>query len=263
MVTINPNVDDILARLKVEFVADALDRVEDLEQLLERCTKGDCSALEVLAEMRRQAHSIKGMGGSFGYPAISAIGHRLEDYLSGLNELSERNISDCYHFFDVLREILKSGEDPGKEVSDIVLQKLPAKWIPALGDAPGNVEILVAISSRVLKSSVERELHNLGYRFFNAQSGFDVLQLSLTMRPHAVILSAVLPNIWGLDVARALGHMDVTKNLPVGVVTSFSDEKIGPMPPSTVIIRETMDSLDEGLAKIAAGIKVDSPSGIR
>lgn len=263
MITISPNVDDILARLKVEFVADALDRVEDLERLLERCSKGDCSGLEVLAEVRRQAHSIKGMGGSFGYPAVSAIGHRLEDYLSGLKELSERHITDCYHFFDVLREILKEGEDPGEAISDIILQKLPAKWTPALGDAPGNVEVLVAISARVLKSSVERELHNLGYRFFNAQGGFDVLQLSLMMRPHAVIVSAVLPNIWGLDVARALGNMEVTRDLPVGILTSFSDEKIGPMPPSAVIIRETVDSLDEGLAQIAASIKVDAPVGSR
>ncbi|TCS64703.1 Hpt domain-containing protein [Varunaivibrio sulfuroxidans] len=111
MTTRSPNVGEILARLKVEFAADMLDRVENLKRLLDACSGGARSGDEVLAEVRRQAHAIKGMGGSFGYPAVSAIGYRLEGYLSGLETLNDCHIKDCYLFFDALCEIL----DPERE----------------------------------------------------------------------------------------------------------------------------------------------------
>jgi len=259
--TLNKQTDDILARLSLEFIEDTRDRLTELETRLEDwLASGSASAgaLEVLALIRREAHSIKGMGGSFGYPTISIIGHRLEDYLIGLDQLTEDHARNVYKYLDAVRRVVEDGD--GGQLSAEMAAGLPSRVMAEMsGDAsaqPGMVEILVGIQSGVQRMALEKEMFQLGYRMVASKSGIEVLQMAITMRPSAVIVSNVMDDLWGQDIVRALAAMEVTCHIPVALLTSFEDARLVKLPEGTVIIHKDAKSFSEGLAELASRIKV-------
>ena len=251
--------DELLNRFKGEFVADTLDRLEQIEQMVETWRGGSLDDTELLAFIRREAHSIKGMGGTFGFPIISSIGHRLEDYLANVTEFTDRHGKDTYSFLDVLRDICAMGQDPGETGAAAILRKLPAKWSSKtrISVQAGLVEVLVGVKSKVLRSALEEELLALGYRVVSANSAFDVFKLTVANHPDAVIVTGVMEGLWGVDLIRALAAMDATKDIPVGLLTSFSDDKLDNLPANTVVIHTNPASFTEGLAELARHVKVD------
>ncbi len=66
-------VDDELDELRREFLAAADEKVREIETALE--TNSDGEALQRLAYL---AHQLKGSGGSYGYPSISADAAEIE-----------------------------------------------------------------------------------------------------------------------------------------------------------------------------------------
>lgn len=249
-------IDEIHARLRGEFISDAADRLDRVEQMIEQWRDGAIEDLAILAEVRREAHSIKGMGGTFGFPVMSSIAHRLEDYLANVTALTPRHVEEGYRFIDALRGIVEGGEEPGSEESADILRRLPAKWFDTIEATMGVVEILVGVNSRVMQSAIERDVYALGYRVISTKSAVDVLQLAVTMSPNGVIVAAVMPDLSGLDVVRALGAMEKTRDIPVGLLTSLSDGQLKDRPSGTIIIRKDSDGFTKGLTEMALRIKV-------
>lgn len=249
--------EDILAHLAGQFIVETKDRIEQIEDALEMRRSDTMDNMEVLSEIRRIAHSIKGTGASFGYPMITTVSHRLEDYLDGLEDLSERHIRDCFRFTEILQELVERGTGLDKNAEREYMQLLPAKWFPFINVELGRAEVLVAINSAVLKRALERELCSLGYRVVGTNSSIDLLQLTLSMSPNAVIVAAEMKGLPGLDVARALGAMHMTRDIPVGLLTSYAEEDLDEVPENTVIIHKEAQGFATGLANLAARIKVD------
>ena len=83
------NYDEMMRVLQVELqrtnvrLETANDRLAEMSRLLERMGAEGPSD-PALASLRRLAHNMKGIGGSFGYPALSQIAHRMESYVSDL-----------------------------------------------------------------------------------------------------------------------------------------------------------------------------------
>ncbi len=242
--------ESIIDGLKGEFILETQDRLDSLEAVLEAYRGGTRSAAKTMEKILREAHSIKGLGGAFGFPSISVLGHRIEDYLRDVSGLSEDHIRDCYLYLDCLREIIDQGEDPGQELLEIIKNKLPSRWTPTEGMDPNGLEALVAIPAKVIRMAVEQELSALGYRVITAQTGPDALQLAISVRPHTVVLAAVLPGLWGTDVAQALCAMKATSNMRIGLLTTLDNDRIHNLPTSVILIDETAQGLSVGLAKI-------------
>jgi len=254
----NGNVDEILARLSAEFIDDTADRLNELESQLDSWSSGQGGDHDLLALIRREAHSIKGMGGSFGYPSISVIGHRLEDYLTGLDAFTEDHVRNVLRYLDGVRRIAEEG-DNGQLPEDMAAKlptRLSAEMNITTGEQPGMVDILVGIQSGVQRMALEKEMYELGYRVVASKSGIEVLQLAVTMRPSAVIVSNVMDDLWGQDIVRALAAMEATRHIPVALLTSFEDSKLADIPEETVIIHKDAAHLAEGLAELASRIKV-------
>ena len=77
-----PKYDHILDALRGEFLVDVRERLEVIEEALGGsggggAGRGGGAGAEALLTIRREAHNLKGMGGSFGFPVISLIAHRL------------------------------------------------------------------------------------------------------------------------------------------------------------------------------------------
>jgi chemotaxis protein histidine kinase CheA len=98
--------DQILAQLCSEFLVDAQDRLEDIAHELKTSQTPDSDAEETLLAIRRQCHSLKGMGGAFGFPTITLIAHRLEDYLARAHVINPRIVRDINFYCQRLLHII-------------------------------------------------------------------------------------------------------------------------------------------------------------
>ena len=99
------NYDEMMKTLQVEVHDDATDRLNEMIAILDRMAEqgpndGDLSAF------RRLAHNLKGLGGSFGYPAMSQIAHRLESYVADMTTWTAETPRKLQLFLDgIAREL--------------------------------------------------------------------------------------------------------------------------------------------------------------
>src|SRR3954452_9320795 len=114
----------IMANLRIDFVERSKERLlamqEDAAALATADPKGrDAAVLALL----REAHSLKGTGGSFGFAAITVIAHRLEDYLANGGEHAIPG--GVHRFLDTMQDILEVGHDPDSAALATLLARLP------------------------------------------------------------------------------------------------------------------------------------------
>ena len=84
----------IIHELGKEFLVETGDNLQDWGELVDQLRTGVVEKPDGLTHIRCTVHNMKGMGGSFGFPPITVVSHRLEDYLSGLDTLNARHLDD-------------------------------------------------------------------------------------------------------------------------------------------------------------------------
>jgi len=93
---------------------------------------------------------------------------------------------------------------------------------------------------------IERELRNCGYRVSVSTSPFDALELAARTRPDLVIAAAVLDELTGAALARALRAISVTRNIPFILLTGFTVDHASAkeLPAEAAVVRR-----DEGFGE--------------
>jgi CheY-like chemotaxis protein/HPt (histidine-containing phosphotransfer) domain-containing protein len=247
--------EHIIDQFRDEFLTDARERLGSIEAALGGNGRGggDVGAgAGSLVRVRREVHNLKGMGGSFGFPVISLIAHRLEDYIAELPVLDARQVADATIFIDRMQDIVDAGRDPDDAEARTLVRGLPAHP----GFQPGsaeirNVEVLLVSPSRAVSQIALRTLRSLGFRVTTASSAWEALELAVRARPDLIITSAVMNGVSGIDLSRAFSAMAVTEELPIAVLTSF--EKNHPelqRLPSDVAIIRLDKTFEEDLAEV-------------
>lgn len=259
-------IDEILDRLRTDFLDEAGDVIESLDQLLDKVRHGDDAPQTALSSARRAAHNLKGMGGSFGYPLVTVIAHRMEDYLSNLSTLSEEHVSDVQVFVDRIQDAIDGkGDAPEDQDPAYVVRTLPVHranhranhgaFHGAVGQAEidpetivkHNVEILLAMPPGASTRIVTRELQACGYRVSTVSSSFEAIELIVRTRPDLVITSAVVDELSGVDLSAALAAMPATRRIPVGLASSFSKDhpELEGLPETVALLRKGESFADD------------------
>lgn len=243
----------IIAQLSQEYLADAGERLGVIEEAL---GSDGVPHPDVLTTLRREAHNLKGMGGSFGFPFVSLIAHRLEDYISGLDALDERQISDILVFIDRLHDIIDAGHDPADSEAGALVRGLPAHP-SAEFDLSGalDVEILLVSPSKTLTQVAANTLRGCGYRVTTASTACEAIEIAVRAQPDLIITSAVMAGVTGIELVRVLGVIGATEKLPVVVLTSFAKDhqELQSLPPGAPVIR-LGETFDDDLAEIIIGL---------
>ncbi|RCK51222.1 histidine kinase [Thalassospira profundimaris] len=225
------NADDIISRLKQDFIEDTIDRVDRIETTIDRVAGGMDDASAGIAELRREAHTVKGLAGSFGFPLVGAIAHRLEDYIADLTKIDDQQAASLVDFTTWIREIVESGTNPAAEEEIRILRSLPSRTASSGGaadtrqgatSAHGNqMEVLIVTATAVQAHFLQRELRERGYRTIAARSAVEAFQTVVQSRPDAIISAAVLDGLSGIELIRALSAMKTLQGKPLGLLTSF------------------------------------------
>lgn len=243
--------EQILAQLSQEFLTDAGERIGVIEKALGDGNRNP----ETVMTIRRETHNIKGTGASFGFPIVGLIAHRLEDYVSGLDVLEERHVSDIAVFLDRLLDIVEAGREPDDKAAEALVRSLPAH--PGvdfeLADAV-ETEVLLVSPSKTISLATMQTLRACGYRVTTARTALEAIEIAVRSRPDLIITSAVMAGVSGNDLVRALEAITATRGLPVAVLTSLSKghQELSQMPPEVPVIR-LGNSFDEDLAEVITG----------
>ena len=233
--------NDILLRLRQDFLDDVIDRLDRIEDALfpPGGKPGDPDA--VLQLLRRECHGIKGMGSSFGFPIVTTIAHRLEDYLSGISVLTDSHAVAIDVYLRHLRTIVERGHDPAQDAAEKIIRSLPINNAGFdLADVElRDVEVLLVAPSRTIAHMVSRELAACGYRVTTARTPWEAFELCVCMRPDIVIASATLERVTGVDLLRMFAAISTTTHIMRAVLTSFSRDhhSLDGLPENTHIVR--------------------------
>jgi chemosensory pili system protein ChpA (sensor histidine kinase/response regulator) len=125
--------DDVSPELVEVFALEAEDHLRNISQLLP-VLRQQPSNKDLLQEVRRSAHTLKGSAALVGYRKLTRLAHRMEDLLDllyeGGREVTPEVIQLLFHSHDALEDLAA-----GKSVTDSV-RALYAQYAQLLGDAP-------------------------------------------------------------------------------------------------------------------------------
>lgn len=254
--TQTPDHDAIVARLREEFLDYAGDALDELDSVIETGRDPDNDPASTIDAIRRGGHNLKGMGGSFGYPLITLLAHRMEDYFIGREELDQQALNDAQCFVDRMRETLE-GRFDGISEADVV-RTLPAKFDFDVADVvKQDIEVLLVMPRGAMTQIIEREFQACGYRVVTVARPFAAIETAVRTSPDLIVASAVMEDLSGVDLACALHAMPISRDLPFLLLTSLStdDAIFANLPAHIPLVRKGDDFADD-LAEALATLHI-------
>jgi len=115
----------ILDSLRIKFVASAREKLTGLATVINDLRAApDKDSLEFFLD---ELHTLKGLGGTFGFRDFSQIASRLEDYLEGRDEIPHQQLDDIEIFMSRLGDCIERAEHPSSTELDQILSDLPPR----------------------------------------------------------------------------------------------------------------------------------------
>lgn len=234
-------VEEIVEEMRATFLEEAADQMRALEMLLSDVRHGVKPLEELVREVRRIALTLRSQSGTLDVKSVTALAHRMEDYFAEVKYLPPRVLDDVQRFIEIALDLVE-GVGKARETDPAhLVRKLPAKVGFDIGDIQvRNIEILLVMLHGTATHFVERELQQCGYRTILATSTVEALPMILRTKPDMVIISAVMPELSGIDLAIGLASMPGTRNIPTALITSLppDDEYLKLVPRKVPVIRK-------------------------
>ena len=258
MSSMTEKIEEMDRQVEAEFVEEVRDIVSGLEVLIGNLRSDSIVAKDALPRIQREIFTIAARGSTVDQPLLTVVAHRFGEYLADLAEASPKQLDDMVAFIDQIRQVL-DGKLQAADSAAIV-RTLPTRVIHDFNPADvaiNNVEVMLVISDRSTSRIVERELQACGYRVSNVRSPFLALEMVVRTRPDLVVISGVLDELSGVDLASALAAMPTTRHVKVAVLTSYdlSHHTLQDLPARVPLIRKG-SSFGDDLAEALARLKI-------
>jgi CheY-like chemotaxis protein len=225
---------EMVQGLLAEFVGEAQERCADL---VRRIPKG-----EGLPELRRFVFDVAGQARNFGLTMLETVADQAQNYLTAIVKLDDQAIDELGRYLDVIQDILSGDQTAEGDIRQMV-RALPIRRGVEIDEAPEvrDIEVVLVMSPGTQQTFVERELRACGYRATAIPDTLKALAYATRAKPDMMIVSAVMPQLSGIDLALALAAIPATRNIPLAVITSLdaNDAQLKVLPPSVALIRKT------------------------
>jgi len=237
--------------LILEVLDEATDQINAIDSMMDEVAHERKTVKELFFTVQQLNALLNRVAESETHRLYSIVGRRFEDFLANVTTLSAQGISDARRFLIYLEDMIAGkvalDSDPAK-----VVRALPAKGLYAGDDELEirSIEVMLVMPRGTATRFVEREVQQCGYRVSTVGNTFDALSMIVRTKPDLVIVSAVMPELDGIDLAVALSTMPATRNIPMALITSLDhdDEYLSLLPDGVPIIRKG-DSFGDDLFK--------------
>ncbi len=216
------SVEEMDLNVEAEFVEEVRDILDGMDVLIGNLRSKTVKVEEGMQQIRRDMLNVEMRGSTLDQPLLVIVAHRLAEYVSDHKALDDSKLDDIQAFVDQIRSILDGKVDTASTAK--VVRALPARKASEFNPSEvkiSNVEVLLVIPDKSTQRIVERELGACGYRTSNVQSPFQAIELAVRTQPDMVIISGVLNELNGVDLANAFAAMPTTRELKVAVLTSY------------------------------------------
>ena len=242
--------DATFQALRREFLEDSGEELNNLISFLNEAMAGGRSMDVVLRDARRAAVNLVGGANGFELPLIGVAAQRFDDYIASLSAGATRGLGNLISYTETLLDLL-AAPDENEESASHLMRRLPAKgsFEPSEIDVR-EIEVLLVMSSGVATRVIERELLECGYRVTTVGNSFKALEFAARALPDLIIVSAVMPDLEGIDLMLALKAMPATRNIGAALITSLDSKhpSLQYLPPTVPIIKKSA-SFGDDLAK--------------
>ena len=242
--------DATFQALREEFLEDSTEDLQNLISFLNEATAGGRPMEVVLRDARRVAVNMVGGANGFELPLIGITAQRFDDYIASLSADDSRGLGNLISYTETLLDLLKA-PDQKEETASQLVRRLPAKgsFDPDEIDVR-EIEVLLVMTPGVATRVIERELLECGYRVTTVGNSFKALEFAARGLPDLIIVSAVMPDLEGIDLLLALKAMPATRNIGAALITSLDPDhpSLQHLPPTVPIIKKSA-SFGDDLAK--------------
>jgi len=231
------DLDELVEQLKVEFRDDTQDRLTLMYQALKGCAEGRVGSADAIRDLRRETHSLKGTGASFGFPIVSLIAQRMETYLLGLKDLDEKQIGHLLVFCDRMAEMTDRDIQPDLPETNGIIRALPVRYEFDVTDIDvHDVDIMLVTPNKLVARKVTAELAACGFKVNTVTDPIEAIGIAVRNPPDMVIAAAVMDGLGGIDLIRGLKAIGVTSDVPMALLTSLDPSTLRGVPPDTALI---------------------------
>jgi len=237
------DIEAVLRNLRQEYMDSSQDMLTDIDGLIGRISREDAGD-EAFLDLRRHVHTIKGQGGTFGFPLISRIAHMLEDYIEILPEINGGALRDVQVFIDKIGAIFDRGESPTDAEAQSILAALPCVRPVAFTDQiVRDLRALVVMPNGLQRKIIGQELVSCGFRLNFADSAVGGLEAALAFPPHVVFASMEIKGFTGGELARVFHSMRTLMGAKFMLLTSYDvdDGRLKDVPAGTEILHKDAD----------------------
>lgn len=242
--------DATFQALRQEFLEDSVEELQNLVSFLNEAMAGGRPIEVALRDARRVAVNMVGGANGFELPLIGVTAQRFDDYITSLSGGDNRGLGNLISYAETLLDLLDAPDENEETASDL-MRRLPAKgsFDPDEIDIR-EIEVLLVMSPGVATRVIERELLECGYRVTTVGNSFKALEFAARALPDLIIVSAVMPDLEGIDLMLALKAMPATRNIGAALITSLDPEhaSLQHLPPTVPIIKKSA-SFGDDLAK--------------
>lgn len=234
-----------------EILDEAGDQINQLDSMLDEVSKERKTVKELFFSVQQFAGLFTRLPESEEYRLFNIVGKRFEDFLTNVNELTPQLVSDIRRFLLFIESMI-AGKVPLDRPPAEVVRSLPAKGLYAGDDELEirSIEVMLVMPPGTATRFVEREIQQCGYRVSTVNGTFEALPMIVRTKPDMVIVSAVMPELDGIDLAVGLSMMPATRNIPLALITSLDDddEYLSLLPKGVPVIHKG-DSFGDDLFK--------------
>src|SRR3989344_5914090 len=87
----------------------------------------------------------------------------------------------------------------------------------------GKGIVLIVDDDKLNLTTIGDALLSFGYEVLKASNGKDALNIAMGSKPDVILLDIVMPGMDGYTVCRSLRESDITKHIPVVMLTVLND----------------------------------------
>lgn len=117
--------DEVYAELRGAFVASTRERLARMRTTLGNIVGGGGDAAEEIRALRRDAHGLRGLGGTYGYPLVTDAADRLEVLTTDRVCLGPAGQDKARALIDAIERALAMNGKPAPAVADAFVRSLP------------------------------------------------------------------------------------------------------------------------------------------
>lgn len=211
----------LLQDMRSKFLDDLQERCDEYDNLLLRLEKNPDNR-ELLDELFRAVHDLKGSGGTHGLYIITSICHQLENSLANVATKTDfqASLDRALKYVDLLRRVDAPGrtENPDYSGIEAELENLRHTALQS------RKSCLVAESSAMMVRVYQKALADRSIQFTVVSNGLDALSRLVHEQFDLAIIGRELKDLNGIAVIAALRtSQSKNRDLPVILVTSNLD----------------------------------------